>query len=268
MSSKVTAYIRIARTWNSAALGALYLAALWYTRTPLSTESVLVAFSWFWSAALGYAYNDVRDVAIDRVNRPRRPLVVGELNIREASVFIVSSGIAAVVTGFMGGSAWPLLAAFGALLYSAVVRYWSALGANVLTAALVTLVPLSALWPARRNVEWMLLVVVFGVILARELQKDIVDAVGDMGHRPVAAFLASKTVRFIYGVSLILALACTAAVVVQSRTVTAAMAGAAVMLPIAAILLIHAAGVSHPRNEAMLLKTSAYAILALFVGAI
>ncbi|MEP0546698.1 MAG: geranylgeranylglycerol-phosphate geranylgeranyltransferase [Rhodothermales bacterium] len=130
------------------------------------------------------AINDVFDVEIDRVNRPDRPLPAGVLSVGAARVFWGLTSGAGV-----GLSAWlsPLHVAIAvgsvALLYGYSARLKrTALFGNLAVAAVLGLAILYgglAVSPAAWSVPLLGAAFAFGSTLAREVAKDIEDAVGD-----------------------------------------------------------------------------------------
>ena len=134
------------------------------------------------------AINDVFDLAIDRVNRPDRPLPAGVLSVRAARLLWgIASGVG------IGLSVWlsPLHVAIAvgsvALLYgySAWLKGTALLG-NLAVAAVLGLAILYgglAVAPAGAPAGWSVALLgaafAFGSTLAREVAKDIEDAAGD-----------------------------------------------------------------------------------------
>ncbi len=129
------------------------------------------------------ALNDARDVAIDRVNRPARPVSSGAIRPETASrigvvLSVVGIGLAALVSVELA-----LVAAASAALLG-VYNWWlkgtAGLG-NVAVAAVIAAAPLlgalavETLTPA----VWVAVGLTFLVTLAREITKDVEDAVGD-----------------------------------------------------------------------------------------
>jgi geranylgeranylglycerol-phosphate geranylgeranyltransferase len=160
--------------------------------------------------AAGNAANDVFDLEADRVNRPLRPLVTGELS-REAAMIV-----AGVAGGFGLFAAWwvgPALLALAVLALAVMLVYspWlksRGLRGNLAVAAVASL-PLvygavaAGDWRAGL-VPWALAALLH---FAREIVKDVEDVAGDLalGRRTVpivwgteAGFLAATGVLVLF----------------------------------------------------------------------
>jgi len=157
-------------------------------------------------AGAGYAYNGLRDLPADRVNRPDRPLPAGRIQQRAAGrgivVLLTLSILTAVGTAAHTGQwnqLWLLPVAIATLfIYSAGFKN-AGLAANGLIALFCAAAVALPAWAERRNLErlslaehphfWILLsaFVAFAFLLTlfRELIKDLEDMEGDrvQGHR-------------------------------------------------------------------------------------
>lgn len=181
--------------WGNAliAAGAVLLAAWWVggdplARAPLATAAAAVAL-----AAVANAYNDYRDVAIDRVAHPERPLASGALSRRTALAVVAVSAVAAIL---LSAVAAPMIAAASAaivVLMLAYSRWLKRLGlvGNLVVAVTASLPFLYGGWSVGRAAAALPLVAVAVPLhLAREIAKDLDDAPGDAPERrtlPVAA---------------------------------------------------------------------------------
>ena len=191
-SVKLRAAVELCRGTNSLALSLLFLAVARAAHAASWAEQLAGSLAWLMTAASAYALNDRIDLAIDRINRPTRPLPSARLTTHEADLIIGATALTALLSAL----AWHpgILWIAGSLglsgCYSIWLRHRSAIWSNVLASLLVAGVPLSA-FNHLADAFWVLIPLgVFSLILARELQKDVVDARGDKGTRPAAVMLS------------------------------------------------------------------------------
>lgn len=174
-------------------------------------ELLFAALSGMAIGAVGNAWNDVRDIAADRLNRPTRPLPSGRVsrNAVDFILFAASSfglGFAALVQGRQ------VLAAVAALLvmfiYSPLLKPRPLIG-NVAVAIVAGSPPfygaLAVGVPAAGVVPWILAAWLHFV---REVVKDVEDETGDrvigrrtlpiaVGMRPALVIAAGVALLFI-----------------------------------------------------------------------
>ena len=154
------------------------------------------------------ALNDALDVAIDRINRPHRPVSSGRMSPAAARriwavLSLVGVGLAALASALLGA------VAAGSVVVLWVYNRWLkgtpgpgnvAVASVIATAPLFGALAVEALTPA----VWTAVGLTFLVTLAREITKDVEDAVGDAaggagtmavrwGERP-AAWVAVVTI--------------------------------------------------------------------------
>lgn len=173
---------------------------------------------WYWSVAgavslfaAGNIDNDVADVAIDRINRPERPLPAGRISVRTAVLCAWLLAVAGLAFSFALGLlplmiacvAWAVL-----LVYNRLLKRMPLIG-NLAVAGLSSLLFVyvgavvggwGGLLPAAGFA--------FLVHLARELAKDLEDRVGDaaLGARTLAV-ISSAATRIVAVVALLGAIA-------------------------------------------------------------
>jgi len=175
-------------------------------------ELVFAALSGMAIGAAGNTWNDIRDVAADRVNRPGgRPLAAGHVS-RGLADFIVFAGamlgvvFAALVSGWLVFAALAALAVM--LMYSPVLKPTPLLG-NVAVAVVAGSPPfygaLAVGLPAAGLVPWVLAA---WLHLVREIVKDVEDEAGDraigrrtlpiaVGRRPALVIAAGVALLFV-----------------------------------------------------------------------
>ena len=133
-------------------------------------------------AAAGYAFNDVVDLDIDRLNRPERPLPAGRISLKAAALgsqFLALIGLSI---------AWwlnPTLGVFASIvagslfLYSVYLKVkplWGNLMVAVLAASAF---PYGALAAGSWGRSWIPALFAFLFHLGREIVKDLEDLEGD-----------------------------------------------------------------------------------------
>ena len=142
----------------------------------------LAALSAAFIAGAGNAFNDVRDLDIDRINRPSRPLPAGHLTPRTAlnfSIFLTLVGLA--LSWWLGPILGTLASAIvGALaMYSTLLKnkaFWG----NFCIALISGLAfPYGALTTGALGRSWIAAGFAFLFHLGREIVKDIEDIEGD-----------------------------------------------------------------------------------------
>jgi 4-hydroxybenzoate polyprenyltransferase len=165
--------------------GAGVLAGGWIAlgRIAFPKELLLAALSGVALGAVGNTWNDIRDVAADRINRPGgRALATGQVS-RGVADFIVFDG-ALLGLAFAGLVSGRLFLAAGAALavmlgYSPLLKPWPLVG-NVAVAVVAGSPPfygaLAMGLPAAGIVPWVLAAWLHFV---REVVKDVADEPGD-----------------------------------------------------------------------------------------
>jgi geranylgeranylglycerol-phosphate geranylgeranyltransferase len=152
----------------------------WTTADGWGTVAVALATLLILSG--GNAFNDACDAEIDRVNRPGRPVPSGRVSRRAAFSFAAATmglglAVAAVVDWWAVGLAWSAVVLL--VVYSVALKR-SPLAGNIVVGALSAGPLLGggiAAGATRYAAAPMVLVFLFSV--AREVVKDMEDAVGD-----------------------------------------------------------------------------------------
>ncbi len=189
--------LRLFRFLNAVALALLFLASRFhFAQVGIEARDYLIAFIWLLLAGFAYAINDYYDIAIDKVNNPARPIPSGEISPAVALTTILGSAALVLLLTYIVQPVpiWPIVVLLMALAYSSIVRRVSALASNILAGVLVACVPLSAV-DFSLSVSVLLFSIGSGLlIVARELQKDVLDSRGDTGHRPLALLIGKHSV--------------------------------------------------------------------------
>ena len=197
-ASSVDALLALVRWQNAliAATGVLVGAwwAGWGPRAPIAAAAAAaIALT-----AAANAWNDVADLAIDRVAHPTRPLPSGALGVGTAR----AAAWCAAGTGLvLAAIARPALGALTVLVLVAMWGYspWlkrRGLAGNCAVAVLASLPFLYGAWAVGHPRPGLVLVLVAAPLhLARELAKDIDDAAADAATRrtvPVVNLAAAR----------------------------------------------------------------------------
>jgi geranylgeranylglycerol-phosphate geranylgeranyltransferase len=210
----VPALLRLVRAPNLLIAGAGVLAGGWIAlgRIALPKELVFAALSAIALGAAGNTWNDIRDVAADRVNRPgTRPLVTGQIARGSADLIVFGGSLLGVAfAGLVSG--YQVLAALAALavmvVYSPLLKPRPLVG-NAAVAVVAGSPPfygaLAIGIPAAGVVPWVLAAWLHFV---REVVKDVEDEPGDraigrrtlpivVGRRPALVVAAGAGLLFV-----------------------------------------------------------------------
>lgn len=206
--------LRLIRAPNLLIAAAGVLAGGWIAleRIAVPKELLFAAISAIAMGAVGNAWNDIRDVAADRVNRPgTRPLVAGQVSRGVANLIVFDGSLAGLAfAGLVSG--WLFLAALAALAvmfaYSPLLKPRPLLG-NVAVALVAGSPPfygaVAVGAAAAGIVPWVLAA---WLHLVREVVKDVEDEPGDrtigrrtlpiaLGRRPAMVLAAGVALLFV-----------------------------------------------------------------------
>jgi geranylgeranylglycerol-phosphate geranylgeranyltransferase len=161
-------------------------------------ELLFAALSAIAIGAVGNTWNDIRDIAADRVNRPKtRPLATGQVR-RETADLIVFAGtlLAFTFAGLVGGAqiAATLVALVVMFAYSPLLKPLPLVG-NLVVAVVAGSPPfygaLAVGVPAAGVVPWVLAA---WLHFMREVVKDVEDETGDrtIGRRTLPIVLGER----------------------------------------------------------------------------
>jgi len=163
----------------------------------------LAALATLLAAASANAWNDYRDIDIDRINQPQRPLPSGMVSLRAALIFsIVLAALSIVLAALISPVALAIAAGSIILLYIYSIWLKSTILLGNATVALI-----SALSPvfggvAAGNVGpslWLGAIVFVG-IFGREVLKTLADYEGDKAHnvRTISTAVGPRAARTIF----------------------------------------------------------------------
>ena len=179
--------LRLTRPLNCAiaaatvAVGAL-ASGVWQMSSVLLTAAASAAAI----AAAGNVYNDLKDLDIDRINRPDRPLPSGRISPPVATFQALGLAILGLALAWKLGPAPGGLATVvtvGLVAYSTRLKR-TGLGGNLLVSALGALAfPYGAIAMGHWGRSWIPAGYAFLFHLGREIIKDVEDAAGDQAFR-------------------------------------------------------------------------------------
>ncbi len=182
--NKIIAHIRLLRPLNlligafAVFIGAAIAGELRQTATIISAALLVVCYN-----AGANAINDYCDYAIDKINRPDRPLVTGLVRLETAKWIGVALFVIGTMLAFNLNWGARFLALFGALpllaFYTPVLKGQPLIG-NIAVAMILGLAFLFA-GAAVSNPAPLLIpaALAFSLTLVREMVKDIADMEGD-----------------------------------------------------------------------------------------
>jgi 4-hydroxybenzoate polyprenyltransferase len=184
----LAAFVELCRPVNVAIAACAILLGAQFSHAPLAGALVLTDVLELLPAAClllaaGYAWNDVQDVARDRVSHPRRPLAAGRVPMRAARAFAFALFAAGVLLALRAPDreARALLLAWAALLlaYRAIADRAPALKAVVASALTASAVLLGALPGPRPAAAIPAALLALLLTWLREMVKDLADRAGD-----------------------------------------------------------------------------------------
>lgn len=163
----------------------------------------LAALATLFVAAGANAWNDYRDIDIDRINQPQRPLPSGMVSPRAALVFsIVLVALSLILAALISPAALAIVAATNLLLYAYSVRLKSTVLLGNATVALI-----SAMSPVFGGVAagnarpslWLGAIIFVG-IMGREVLKTLADFEGDQAHnvRTISTAIGPRAARTVF----------------------------------------------------------------------
>ena len=185
MISTLKSFIQIIRPVNFAItfLSVIVAAAICIDGEYQVYKIILAAFSASLTLSAGNIINDIKDIAIDKVNHPERPLITGKITASQAKAEYVSLTFIALLLSFIINLPAFVIALSATVLllqYSYYFKMVPILG-NLIVSILTGMVfiyggvvvnnPLAAIIPA---------IFAFLINLIREIVKDMQDVEGDL----------------------------------------------------------------------------------------
>jgi geranylgeranylglycerol-phosphate geranylgeranyltransferase len=163
----------------------------------------LAALATLFVSASSNAWNDYRDIEIDRINQPQRPLPSGMVTPRAALVFsFVLAALSILVAAFINPAALAIAVGANLLLYLYSIRLKSTVLLGNATVALISAMSAVFGGVAAGNYRpslWLGAVIFVG-ILGREVLKTLADYEGDLAHevRTIATVWGPRAARIAF----------------------------------------------------------------------
>lgn len=194
---KLHSGFRLIRIGNCLVASATSLAGSWAAGSTLSRDKPwLLAISAFLIAAFGNAYNDICDLPADRVNRPDRVLVTGELDMTYAlrlAGWCLALGLMIAAYAYVDALIIAVTVASVLFVYDRDLKSKPLVGNAAVAAVCAATVAYGSLCgPGWNRQVSVLMVCAFLLTLVRELYKDIQDVEGDRA-------MGAKTFPILYG---------------------------------------------------------------------
>ncbi len=194
LAATTGAVLRLVR-WPNALIAAagVLVGAWWAGGDPFGARPLLASLCAIALTCLANADNDRRDVAIDAIAHPRRPLPSGALDAGAARRVVAGATLAALLLALAAGGAIAFATPFVILLMLAYTPWLKPLGlpGNLTVALLASLPFLYGGWSVDHGRPTLALVALAVPLhFTRELAKDLEDAAGDAATRrtlPVGA---------------------------------------------------------------------------------
>lgn len=189
MLQMIYAYIRLTRPLNVA----IAFCSLWVAAyiSPHFTVNAIVVFSSLTVALIaagGNIINDIFDLEIDKINKPRRVLACGALSIKQARLFFALTYAAGLFFAAISGSVFLLIAGLTAFLlyaYSAFFKRTILLGNLLVSFASALVFVYGALAVDDLKAGFFPALFVFFFHFGREILKDMEDVEGDLAQNAV-----------------------------------------------------------------------------------
>lgn len=149
------------------------------------------------------AWNDYRDIEIDKINQPQRPLPSGMVSPRTAVIFtIVTALLSLVIAAFISWPAFIIVVISNILLYLYSWKLKSTVLLGNFTVALISAMSVVFGGIAAGNVDptiW-LAIIIFVAILSREILKTLADYDGDLREKchTVSTVWGRRVARIIF----------------------------------------------------------------------
>mgnify|MGYP001172840486 FL=1 len=158
--------------------------------------------TWFITAAAN-AWNDYRDIEIDKINQPKRPLPSGMVSPKNVLLFSLTlTALSIILAGFINLTAFLIAVGSAALLY---VYSWRLKSTVLMGNAIVaTISAMSAIFGGiaagnPRPSLWLALIIA-SAIMEREVLKTLADYEGDLRQRcrTIATVWGRRPARIVF----------------------------------------------------------------------
>ena len=178
----IVPYIHVIRPGNALMAGCAVLLGFWLSNAHGISDLLLLTIAAVSATGFGNIINDIKDLPSDRISHPDRPLVTGNLKLKNAWIYLIALGLLSLAVS-SGVSRYHLLATLLPLLFLILYARWlkgTPLIGNVLVALLVAYPLLfGGLTAVAFNRLLIPAALAFLLNLSREIVKDVQDEQGD-----------------------------------------------------------------------------------------
>ena len=199
-------YIKIARPANLLLVASVVLiAATLFDPFPNFWTFILAVLCPVLITAAGNTVNDICDIEIDRINKPKRPLPSGDMDVSYARLYMIALFVAGNLAGLLLGF-WSLFIS----LFVTILLFWYAyrlrhvaLVGNIIVAFLSALAFLFAAQAfGDIKLGYIPFLFTFLISVIREIIKDLEDIDGDEAHdsKTLPVIIGEKPTRVIAGI--------------------------------------------------------------------
>jgi len=190
-------YIKIIRPFNFLfVLLAVIFGAYYQTEFIISLNPILAAISASLICSSGYVFNDIYDIEIDKINKPKRPLPSGRISIPSARTFaILLFTIGFLLVLYLQNLGMIILALFNSIilwLYAKRGKQFFLVGNLMVAFASASTFVYGGMVNDNLNNSLFVFAAALLYTLIRELIKDIEDMKGDSKQ-------TAKTFPIVYG---------------------------------------------------------------------
>ncbi|MCA9943078.1 MAG: geranylgeranylglycerol-phosphate geranylgeranyltransferase [Anaerolineales bacterium] len=164
--------------------------------------ALAILATWFITAAAN-AWNDYRDIEIDKINQPKRPLPSGLVSPRSALIFsLVMTAVSILLAAFINQTAFVIALVSAVMLY---IYSWRLKSTVLMGNAIVAVISaMSAIFGGiaagnPRPSLW-LAAIIASAIMGREVLKTLADYEGDLRQRcrTVATVWGRRPARIVF----------------------------------------------------------------------
>jgi len=182
----VIAYLLLCRVWNALFASAVCAYAFFIVKNDYEInyyDVLFLSLGVLFLVAFANAHNDITDFEIDKINRPKRPLPSGKINVKAAYVLLYALGFFTMLFSILAGLKFAFLFLIAGLLSIAYNRFLKGLPlvGNFTVALLSTTPVVIPIINFGLPQTELFILVFFAFILnfVREITKDIEDIEGD-----------------------------------------------------------------------------------------
>lgn len=203
MLNELKGLFKISRPLTTLTGGLAVLLGGYVAGTGAWGKVILAIFAtWFISAAAN-AWNDYRDIEIDKINQPNRPLPSGLVSPRSALVFsLVMTAVSIILAAFINTTAFVIALASAGMLY---LYSWRLKSTVLMGNAIIAIISaMSAIFggiaAGNPRPSFWLAAIIASAIMGREVLKTLADYEGDLRQRcrTVATVWGRRSARVVF----------------------------------------------------------------------